>query len=201
MGIQANADCASVGWIVVQTEGPSVHPEGPSHVRVSRIILWKPTCAGAILVNMPKSHVGACALAFVALAFGGDLRAESAPPPAKSPSAIVKVNASRCVKLPPEQQHWLGPEWQRFLPFVRSCSVTLRKSPPLYLLSVWADDFEANLPKDAPAEPLPKPLIVDHDGNILGRLAVTDPTVTGNHSIVLDWNPADHSFIRKTARK
>jgi hypothetical protein len=140
---------------------------------------------------------------------------------------MVKIRASQCTPLTTQQREWLGPEWQRFLPFVRSCEVTWRKSAPLYVLSIWAEDFEATLPKDAPAERLPKPIIAANDGKVLGRLpigfpldpprttdvsftkwldgfphriciAVTDPTVLGNHSLVLTWSSQEHLFIGKS---
>ena len=100
----------------------------------------------------------------------------------------------------------------------------------LYILSVWAEELEATLPKGAPAETLPKPLIASQEGRVLGRLpvgfpddpprssgisfsdwlhgiprqirvAVKDPTVVGDHTLILQWNPESKTYVRSKTEK
>lgn len=129
-----------------------------------------------------------------------------------------------------EQRTWLGVEWQPFVPYVKSCEVKRASSAELYVISVWADDYEAQLPKDAPAVKFPKPLIVSKDGKTLGRLplgfprdpprssdvtftkwsggfprqirvGVDDPTVAGNSTLLLEWNTQSNSFVPSTTKQ
>jgi hypothetical protein len=147
----------------------------------------------------------------------------------QSPSSAVKLRVAQCIPVPPQQRAWLGEDWERFLPFVHSCEVKRQKSRPIFVLSVWAEQFEATLPKGAPAERLPKPLIASSDGKVLGRLpvgfpddpprsseisfsnwvrgfprkiriVVNDPTVTGDRTLVLEWNPESGSYVSKKTK-
>jgi len=148
----------------------------------------------------------------------------------KASPRTVKVRVDRCVLLPPQQRPWLGQEWERFLPFVRSCEVKRGNSPPIYVLAISAEDFEATLPRDAPAERLPKPLVASSDGRVLGRLpigfpddpprssevsfsdwvrgfprqiqiSVNDPTVLGDRVIVMDWYPTAKTYVSRQKEK
>lgn len=242
MGVQTHADCASVGWIGLYklkalrrtskglrifgaASAPHVWRSFPDSGSA-----WTARFSGAMLIVMPNLICRACLPVIVWLSLAGNLCGLPQPSEVKLSPAVVKVHANRCVRLTPEQREWLGPEWERFLPFVRSCEVTWQKSPPLYVLTVWADQFEATLPKDAPAEKLPKPMIAAKDGKVLGRLpvgfpldpprtsdisftnwsggfphrvriAVADPTVLGDHTLVLDWDAQDHAFVSKKSKK
>ena len=139
-------------------------------------------------------------------------------------TAGVKVRPDSCRRLTDTQRAWLGPEWQPFEAYAKSCEVKRSGSTALYLVSVWADDYEARLPAGAPAVKLPKPVLVSKDGTILGRLPVgfprdpprstdvtftkwagdfpaqirvdvEDPTVVGNHSLTVRWEPASKQFV------
>lgn len=137
----------------------------------------------------------------------------------------VKLDPARCISVTAQQRTWLGTEWQPFLTFVKACRVRRDDPANLFVISVWEDDYEAQLPKDAPAPKYPKPLIVTKDGKVLGRLPlgfprdpprssdltftkwsdgfphrirleIDDPTVIGNSRLLLEWDAQSNSFIQ-----
>jgi len=139
------------------------------------------------------------------------------------PRSSVRVRAAACTPLTAQERSWLGPEWDSFLPFVRSCTVRRKNSQTVFLLSVWAIDFEASLPKGAPAARLPKPVVVSTEGRILAhlpagfpddpprssqvsffdwvdgfprriRVRIKDPAVFGNREAILSWDEASRTY-------
>lgn len=136
------------------------------------------------------------------------------------PSVIAqgsKLRPDKCTLSTAEQRAWLGPDWQPFLSFVKSCPVARSGSTALYVISVWQDEYESQLPKDATVPRFPKPLILSKNGKILGRLPVgfprdaprssdvtfsrwseglprrirveiDDPAVMGNSIVMLEWD-------------
>lgn len=151
-----------------------------------------------------------------------------------SPSAIsgplVTVRPGDCIPASRQQKNWLGSVWVPFQPFVKSCEVKSGRKTVLYLISVWADDYEAKLPESAPSVKFPKPILLGPAGVVLGELPmnfprdpprtltvtfarwlggfphevrfwVDDPTVLGNHSIPsLEWDAGSRIF-RRSRRK
>jgi hypothetical protein len=142
---------------------------------------------------------------------------------ASTVSGGLKLQSEKCTAVSAEQRDWMGVEWQPFLPYVRACEVKRANSVALYVISVWVDEYEAHLPKDDPATRFPKPLIVSKDAKTVGRLPigfrrdpprssdvtfakwsdgfplqiwikVDDPTVTGNSTVLLEWNAQSNSF-------
>lgn len=137
--------------------------------------------------------------------------------------ASLKLQPAKCTPITAEQRAWLPPDWQPFLSYTKTCQIRQANAPSLYLIAIWADDYEAHLPKNAEVAHLPKPLIVNKDGKTIGRLPVgfprdpprsadvtftkftagfphqiridiDDPTVTGNSTTYLHWNPQSNSF-------
>src|SRR5579871_3934858 len=77
----------------------------------------------------------------------------------------VKVDAARCSAVTASQLAWLSTDWQPFAAFAKACAVK-HGTAQLFLISVWVDDYEAKLAKDAPAPKYPKPVIASVDGKI-----------------------------------
>ena len=136
----------------------------------------------------------------------------------------VKVDAARCSAVTASQLAWLSTDWQPFAAFAKACAVK-HGTAQLFLISVWVDDYEAKLAKDAPAPKYPKPVIASVDGKILGRLPlvfprdppkssevtfgkwadglpreirvdVEDPALGGNRTLWLDWDVHANSFVQ-----
>jgi hypothetical protein len=143
--------------------------------------------------------------------------------PGKVP-ASMKLEPGKCTAITAKQRGWLGVEWQPIISYTKSCEVKGGNSVALYVIAVWADDYEAHLAKDAPAVKLPKPVIMSKDGKVLGHLPlgfprdpprssevtfsrwldgfpgriqveVDDPTVTGNSTLWLEWDERSSSFV------
>lgn len=96
-------------------------------------------------------------------------------------SKEVRLDPTECTAVPPDKAAWVPAEWNPYRAFVKICTVKWEKSPALYLLSIWADDFYKTLPPSAPAVKFPKPLLLSTDGKTLGelpRLFPRDPPTT-----------------------
>ncbi len=146
--------------------------------------------------------------------------------PSTIASPLVKIDPGTCRPLSAEKKIWLGPAWIPFQAFVKSCAVKDGRSTALYVVSVWADDYNAKLPEFDPAVKFPKPILVGPDGVVFGELPmnfprdpprtltvtmarwsrgfpheirfwVEDPTVLGNHSLPpLEWDATSKTFRR-----
>lgn len=181
---------------------------------------------GATLAYAMRRHVlagwlsGICILAQPAAQYANSLPS----------SRGVKVRTESCIPVTVQERRWLSQESDRFLAFVRSCEVRRENSNPLYVLSIWAREFEATLPDGAAAQPIPKPIVASKDGTILAHLPVgfpedpprssqirssnwvdgfphqieirvDDPAVLGNRTIHLDWDTELKTYMnRKSSR-
>jgi hypothetical protein len=186
---------------------------------------WTLSRAGWTLVQTMRVHLLAVSFTSVCLLSTGVRCAVSEPP-----SPAVRLRTEECIPVTTQQRLWLSPEWDRFLPFVRSCEVKHKNSAPIFLLSIWAREFEASLPNGAPAERLPKPILASAAGRILAhlpagfpedpprssqisflnwvdgfprqiRIAVSDPAVLGNRKVFLDWNPTSRTYVTREPAK
>jgi hypothetical protein len=188
--------------------------------------IWTLSRAGGTLVHTMRVHLLAAWFSSVCLLSQAGVRSALSEPP----SPAVRVRTEACIPVTAQQRAWLSPEWDRFLPFVRSCEVKHKNSAPIFLLSIWAREFEASLPNGAPFERLPKPIVASVDGRILAhlpvgfpedpprssqisfldwvdglpkqiRIGVSDPAVLGNRRVFLDWNPTSRTYVTREPAK
>lgn len=143
---------------------------------------------------------------------------------------VVNVDARTCRALTKAQQGWLGPEWNSYRAFTKSCEVKSGKVAALFVVSVWADDYYAKQPATAAAVKFPKPILASPAGTKLGelpmdfprdpprtldvtfarwvrgfpnevRLSVEDPTVVGDHKLpALEWEAVSKTFQKSKAK-
>ena len=119
----------------------------------------------------------------------------------------------------------LPQEWQRFGAHIDECSLHAADGKvALRVVTVSAQRYYASKPDGAVTEKLPQPLILSATGSPLGRLpysypddppfaadlefeqwrdgmprliriAVHDPTVTGDHGLVMNWDESKREYV------
>jgi len=89
------------------------------------------------------------------------------------------------------QLEWLDAStWGPFSEYVRVCSISSPKRPPLLLLiSVWADLYYSDKPSGTETVAMPKPLLFTPKGKQVGELPVNFPTDPPSELVLFfaDW--------------
>jgi hypothetical protein len=124
----------------------------------------------------------------------------------------------------------LPDEWREFAPEIDECLVSgVDGAVALRLIAVSGQRFYAGKPDGTVTVPMPKPLILAATGAPVGRLAynypddppfasklsfkdwrggiprqiviaVKDPTVTGDHALVMNWDDAKRAYVGGTEK-
>ena len=119
----------------------------------------------------------------------------------------------------------LQDEWQRFADYIDECSLSAADGKvALQVVTVSAQRLYADKPEGTVTEQLPQPLILSVTGSPIGRLpysypddppyaadlgfeewrdgmprliriAVHDPTVTGDHELVMNWDESKRKYV------
>lgn len=86
------------------------------------------------------------------------------------------LEASRCKAV--DASAALPDEWSKYRGATRICPLTRNKNhvAKISLISVFVDDYYLGLPKDAPWESFPSPMLVDQSGHCLARLSHQFPS-------------------------
>ncbi len=96
----------------------------------------------------------------------------------------VTLDASRCK--PVDVAATLPDAWSKYRGSTRICPLTRHQSDvaQVSLLSVFVDDYYLGLPKDAPWESFPQPMLVDPSGQCLARLSHLYPSEPPSQLVV-----------------
>lgn len=89
----------------------------------------------------------------------------------------VTLRPALCEASPTRQKQWLGPEWQPFLKYTRTCSIRdLYGKPVLLLISAWAELYYKDQPGGTVEQAkFPKPLLFLPSGARVGSLPFNFP--------------------------
>lgn len=167
------------------------------------------------------------------LAIGGAaLTACALAAPHAATSSLHTLSPAQCA--PPPKAGYNGPlaaDWDTYKPYVRACPLGASAKAPakLWLLTVFAQPYLDDHPKETAWPDFPRPLLVTADGHCLARLPelfpfdeprtlslrygasvdgmpgeirvhVSNPAAGGDYDLpVLRWVPSQHAYIAQDA--
>ena len=110
----------------------------------------------------------------------------------------ITLEASTCT--PVDASTALPESWSKYRGSTRLCALTRQQNQiaKVSLLSVFVDDYYAGLPKDAPWESFPLPMLIDPSGRCLAQMPHLFPSDPPNQLVVRagGWKQGTPTLLR-----